>query len=131
MGQTSGVCLADTTGRTGRELAGQLGGLVGGLREPMRGDGPGGDAIDFACAPNWASAYARQGLTRDYPPEYYWSVDLEEEVAHLRAEVARLRAHARPGYLQEQWRAQVQHINKRIDALATAKAREEEGGFDL
>lgn len=28
-------------------------------------------SIDFPCSPAFASFYASQGMTRDYPPEYY------------------------------------------------------------
>ena len=29
------------------------------------------DSIDFPCSPLWVRHYAAQGLTADYPPEFY------------------------------------------------------------
>ena len=31
----------------------------------------GEDLIDFPCSPTWVRHYANQGLTTDYPPEFY------------------------------------------------------------
>ena len=49
------------------------------------------DAIDFPCSPAFVKHYADQGLTTDYPPEYYRGRELRqlrEEIDRLREEVA-------------------------------------------
>jgi hypothetical protein len=52
------------------------------------------DAIDFPCSPVWVAHYAEQGLTQDYPPEYYTrsTRELREKIAGLEDELANLRA---------------------------------------
>ena len=51
------------------------------------------DCIDFPCSPIWASFYASQGLTRDYPPEYYQvssGASLQRQITKLNVRVKKL-----------------------------------------
>ncbi len=51
------------------------------------------DAIDFPVSPDFASFYASQGMTRDYPPEYYQnqgSARLTAQLEELESRIAEL-----------------------------------------
>jgi len=48
------------------------------------------ELIDFPCSEAWTSHYIRQGITQDYPPDYYLG-ELQAKVRDLEDEVALLR----------------------------------------
>lgn len=50
---------------------------------------PGEDLIDFACSPDFVRHYASQGMTPDYPPDYYRLPDTMtvEKIRELEARI--------------------------------------------
>lgn len=49
----------------------------------------GADLIDYPCAPDWVHHYARLGMTRDYPPEFY-HVNCQQELSEIKEALAKL-----------------------------------------
>lgn len=83
--------------------------------------------IDFPCSPAWASYYAEQGLTQDYPREYYDMKDLmaiNDKVARLERLVNILEQNKMSGPATKQEVYELRHLVNKLIARVNEKAKE-------
>jgi len=84
------------------------------------------DAIDFPCAPCWVTHYAKQGLTTDYPPEYYFGESmavLERRIDALERQNSELQRQRRPERNYQEVRAHQRYLQQQIDAMRQQRGR--------
>jgi hypothetical protein len=87
------------------------------------------DLIDFPCSPDWVTHYAREGITADYPREYYEKTMTlpVEQIRELDEQLKRLELLKASGPVTKQELYEVKFLVNKLMARVNTLYKRNEG----